>query len=863
MSFVDGAFLPVAVVSTLLGLAYAYKDDPLFESIKLTQKLHRVPGTIPFLGDTVTALIHRHDHHDMILDQFEKTNNEPFVLKFPFMECPMIFINNPKDGPMFHARVQDVLGEGIFNSDGEQWKAQRKTAANIFNVKNFKDFVNTVFTSEMETFSTILSEYATSGEQFNLQEILFKFTLDSFTKIGFGIDLESMQSKTPLPFALAFDSAQTRMLLRFFTPLWKLHESLSGIGNEHAANVRTIRDFGKSFISKRQQEGTIGVGDDLLSLLTKVTDHDGNQPSENLLIDYVLNFIIAGRDTTAQALSWAFFLLHQNPRTQDALLKEIKTVLGGMNPTYEQIKNEMPYANAVFHETLRLYPSVPVELKQANENDTLPDGTVVPKGVAVCWSNYCMGRTPRIWGADAKEFRPERWLEMEKQPSPFDYAVFNAGPRVCLGKSMAELEGVFVLVSVVQKFQIELMEPKDVTYAPSLTLPMAHGLQWVPVSQLVCHAPNIDIRINAFEADLFVSQLEPKFLSFESIATEQWYKNHETLELMNIQAHINVQMHCEEFITESFVTHSKIEYLITDLLTIDIWKTRVFPKVLDIAAGFNIKSYIILYHEATVVNLLELMFFNKNAVLQARDLLVDLADYCSRRIAFLAGWQPLQPVDHKTAMSEKQALARQHQELTFCISVTALSIFRYITDHCMDIPLAVLTRILNTNNAVGMLVELVERAPWIQTSKCSRGDTVYSIFADGAWRFVDADEMQRLGKVEAQVRIFFKGKMTEISKRRKFNYTDGKKATVLKLRPYIDETLVDQLPVLAHLQRYLDELLIMEISTWALDESFLVEEVAEVTEGISKNCNVPFLVLLFEKLISDESSGVSSKAIAK
>ncbi|KAJ3356195.1 hypothetical protein HDU83_001774 [Entophlyctis luteolus] len=403
------------------------------------------------------------------------------------MECPMIFINNPKDvehilktkfsGPMFHARVQDVLGEGIFNSDGEQWKAQRKTAANIFNVKNFKDFVSTVFTSEMETFSTILSEYATSGEQFNLQEILFKFTLDSFTKIGFGIDLESMQSKTPLPFALAFDSAQTRMLLRFFTPLWKLHESLSGIGNEHAANVRTIRDFGKSFISKRQQEGTIGVGDDLLSLLTKVTDHDGNQPSENLLIDYVLNFIIAGRDTTAQALSWAFFLLHQNPRTQDALLKEIKTVLGGMNPTYEQIKNEMPYANAVFHETLRLYPSVPVELKQANENDTLPDGTVVPKGVAVCWSNYCMGRTPRIWGADAKEFRPERWLEMEKQPSPFDYAVFNAGPRVCLGKSMAELEGVFVLVSVVQKFQIELMEPKDVTYAPSLTLPMAHGLQ--------------------------------------------------------------------------------------------------------------------------------------------------------------------------------------------------------------------------------------------------------------------------------------------------------------------------------------------------------------------------------------------------
>ncbi|KAJ3060532.1 Protein kinase alk2 [Podochytrium sp. JEL0797] len=276
----------------------------------------------------------------------------------------------------------------------------------------------------------------------------------------------------------AFDNSQRVCANRVITPLWETVEYLTGVSKTQSADIKTIREFALNVIhQKRANEGQDAEDKhDLLALLMKVSTEDEGAPSDDLLVDYVLNFLIAGRDTTAQALSWTFFLLHKNPHTLASLHAEIVSVLGNATPTYDQIKNQMPYANAVFHEALRLYPSVPHELKQANADVTLPNGILVPKGCMVAWNPYTMGRTTAIWGPDAKEFKPERWLAMEKQPSPFDYPVFNAGPRVCLGKNMAELEGVFVLVELVRQFDVVVTKEEEVGYELSLTLPMKKGL---------------------------------------------------------------------------------------------------------------------------------------------------------------------------------------------------------------------------------------------------------------------------------------------------------------------------------------------------------------------------------------------------
>ncbi|RKO85708.1 cytochrome P450, partial [Blyttiomyces helicus] len=142
-----------------------------------------------------------------------------------------------------------------------------------------------------------------------------------------------------------------------------------------------------------------------------------------------------GRDTTAQALSWTFYMLAKNPAVEEKLVEEVMQTLGdALAPTYDQIKT-MRYANAVFHETLRLYPSVPKESKQALADDVLPDGTLVDAGMVVVWIPYAMGRSRAIWGAHAHEYKPERWLgEKDLQPSSYEYPVFNAGPRICLGR---------------------------------------------------------------------------------------------------------------------------------------------------------------------------------------------------------------------------------------------------------------------------------------------------------------------------------------------------------------------------------------------------------------------------------------------
>ena len=160
---------------------------------------------------------------------------------------------------------------------------------------------------------------------------------------------------------------------------------------------------------------------------------------------------------------------------------------------FENVQStSLPYTMAVFNETLRLYPPVPVELKECTANTTFPDGTWLPKGSVVMWAPWSLGRSKLIWGDDADDFRPERWLvrdSREHTPSlltrtAFEFPVFNGGPRSCLGKKMAELLAVYVIASLVWTYRFEeVYEQAPTANAPkarlsqnSLTLPMAGGL---------------------------------------------------------------------------------------------------------------------------------------------------------------------------------------------------------------------------------------------------------------------------------------------------------------------------------------------------------------------------------------------------
>lgn len=205
-----------------------------------------------------------------------------------------------------------------------------------------------------------------------------------------------------------------------------------------------------------------------------------------------------GRDTTAQSLTWTLYLLMRYPEAQEKILSELRS-------TFAEAKDELPlsfdsvqpsylpYISAVFNESLRFYPPVPVELKESTAETTFPDGTWLPKGSVVMWAIWAMGRSKNLWGDDADSFRPERWLVAGddgerltlKTVSPFAFPVFNGGPRACLGKKMAEILAVHVIARLIWKYEFtEVFDkeskpgeaPRERRSHNSLTLPMEGGL---------------------------------------------------------------------------------------------------------------------------------------------------------------------------------------------------------------------------------------------------------------------------------------------------------------------------------------------------------------------------------------------------
>ncbi|KAI8810653.1 cytochrome P450 [Cladochytrium replicatum] len=484
---------------SLVAISFLFYGGLAIGTYPRPQPSHKaVPGGLPVIGHIHRVIANAHRLHDLTYEKIYVEKRGMYYNTIPFSGI-RFFLTTPEavefvlrtkfesfeKGADFRDRFHDVLGNGIFNSDGEQWRKQRKIASNIFNVNNFRDFVEKVFQREMGEFDTVLSRHAAQGTIIDLHDSFFRFTLDGFAQIAFSIELNSISAATQVPFALAFDRVQTAMADRFTWPFWKYTEWITKPNLKD--DLDFIRKFGMDIVRKRREEvrnkSTVFKNSDILQMFLKYAEDHDEIITDEELADHVLNFVIAGRDTTAQALSWTFYLLAKNPEKVETLLEEIRLSNLSAFPSYEELKN-LRYANAVFNETLRLYPSVPTNIKECVKEETFPDGTTIPKGAFVLWSPYAMGRTKEIWGEDAAEFRPERWLERTTAPTQFEYPVFQGGPRLCLGKTMAQLEGVYAIVSILRKFKVECVNVENVTYQPSVTLPMK-----VPI---MCHISRRD-----------------------------------------------------------------------------------------------------------------------------------------------------------------------------------------------------------------------------------------------------------------------------------------------------------------------------------------------------------------------------------
>jgi cytochrome P450 len=238
-------------------------------------------------------------------------------------------------------------------------------------------------------------------------------------------------------------------------------ERLNGQHEKMAEATKIIDEFAYGIIDQRQAEGRGNFTAetkkdaknlDLLSLYMALRDENGQPMSRRALryvmlvtspaqtdsfptlSDAVLNLIIAGRDTTAQALSWTFFHLLKHPEVLEPVRTEVAE-LGVIDYDSYKILHQ---TNAVFSEGLRLHPSVPKNGWTVLQDDVLPNGgPMVKAGDVVFWSDWVMARDESIWGPDAREFKPSRWLDEQgelRKESQWKAHMFNGGYRLCLGE---------------------------------------------------------------------------------------------------------------------------------------------------------------------------------------------------------------------------------------------------------------------------------------------------------------------------------------------------------------------------------------------------------------------------------------------
>ncbi|KAK1419768.1 hypothetical protein QVD17_29083 [Tagetes erecta] len=471
--------LPVwPFVGMLPSLVLGLRDD-MYEWI--SRILCRMNGTFVFKGPRFTNL-------NCVVTSDPR--NVEHLLKTRFQAYPK--------GPYFRYALQDLLGDGIFNADDEIWQRQRKTASIEFHSSKFRNMTTeSLLELVHRRLLPVLQESVDQSVEIDLQDILLRLTFDNVCMIAFGVDPGCLSPGLPeIPFAKAFEAATEATILRFVTPtlVWKIMRHFN-IGPEKNLkhSIKGVDSFADDVIRTRKKEVALMSDDDnkqrsdLLTIFMGLKDEQGQQFSDKFLRDICVNFILAGRDTSSVALSWFFWLLDRNPTVEEKILCEICRIVKEREDESEnenlifrpeEVK-KMDYLHAALSESLRLYPSVPVDHKEVVEDDVFPDGTVLKKGTKVVYAIYAMGRMEAIWGKDCREFRPERWLRDGRfmSESAYKFTAFNGGPRLCLGKDFAYYQMKFAAASILYRYKVAVVENHPVAPKLALTMYMKHGLK--------------------------------------------------------------------------------------------------------------------------------------------------------------------------------------------------------------------------------------------------------------------------------------------------------------------------------------------------------------------------------------------------
>ncbi|KXG47998.1 Cytochrome P450 [Penicillium griseofulvum] len=368
-------------------------------------------------------------------------------------------------GESFHREWKEFLGDSIFATDGELWSRSRQLIRPMFVRDRIVD--TEIFEKHVQKLIPLLggSDSPSSSKVVDVGSLFFRYTLDAATDYLLGKGTDSLDNPATR-FAEAFRYVQQRQAEYFRFGVFNSVMSRT----EFRKNLRIMDDFMQPYI---QAVLARSAGEPNEKLSTDETFLDalaGFTRDPRVLRDQLVAVLLAGRDTTAATLSFCLFELSRNPEVVARLRDEIRDRLGvGANaqkPSYTDLK-EMKYLSAVLHETMRVYPVVPFNVRNSLRDTTLPRGggpdgrspVGVRANTRIVYSTMLMQRDPDLYdGPESKNYFdpgkwiPERWVS-GWQPKPWHFIPFNGGPRICIGQQFATIEMGYTVIRILQAYE--------------------------------------------------------------------------------------------------------------------------------------------------------------------------------------------------------------------------------------------------------------------------------------------------------------------------------------------------------------------------------------------------------------------------
>ncbi len=390
------------------------------------------------------------------------------VVGLRFGPFPLVMFNRPEHvqsilvehaydfdkGAAIHNVFRPTVGDGIFSSEGDFHRRQRKLMAPPFQPRHIASYAGI-----MGHYGEQIQQTWSDGSVVDINQQMTNLTMSIIWKTLFDADVFTETDELGAAMSVTLEYASYRLSQLLMPPYsWPLprNRRMRKAGQVLRAYIQHIIDERRTTPSERN---------DFLSILLQARDEDGQPMSDEQLMAECLTLFGAGHETTATALTWCWYLLTQHPEIYQRVQEEVDRVLQGRTPTYADLA-QLPYCLQVLKEALRLYPPAYAISRRALCDMDIA-GYHIVKNQVVLLAPYTLHRRPDFF-PEPEKFDPERFtIDREKQLPRHAYLPFGAGPRVCIGNHFSMMEGHLLLAAIAQRVNFTLVPGQELVVDPT------------------------------------------------------------------------------------------------------------------------------------------------------------------------------------------------------------------------------------------------------------------------------------------------------------------------------------------------------------------------------------------------------------